>query len=185
VTPLFVSFHTGGRYEQHANELAETLSRFDLPYEINHLPCSGRWVANCSMKSRFILDKMEQWPDRSIVWVDADARVRQRPSMLLGMRATVDFACHYLDRVELLSGTLYFGGTVASVELARDWHKRCADDPNVWDQKHLGTAVNAMPELNVVYLPEGYTRIFDRQKPLAAGDVYIEHLQASRDASNR
>lgn len=185
MTPLFISFHTGGLYERHANELAETLHRFDLPYEIEQMPCTGKWCGNCAMKPTFILQKMEQWPDRPIVWVDADARIRQMPTMFMQMTASTDFAAHWLDRVELLSGTLYFGGTHGSIDLARDWQRRCVAEPGVWDQRHLSASVTSMPELNVVYLPEGYTRIFDRWKKMPADQIVIEHLQASRNAENR
>lgn len=185
MTPLFISFHTGGQYERHAAELSETLTTFNLPHEIEHMPCTGRWSSNCAMKAQFILSKMDAWPFRPLVWLDADARVRKYPEMLMSMSATTDFAAHWLDKVELLSGTLYFGGTVASVDLVQDWKKRCTAQPNVWDQRHLSESVNQMPELNVVYLPEGYTRIFDRHKRIDPNEIYVEHLQASRTAENR
>jgi len=180
ISPLFVSFHTGGNYERHAAELAETLTQFGLEYEIDRMPCTGVWCSNCAMKSTFIAQKMDEHPFRPLVWLDADARVRKHPEMLLNMGTTIDFAAHKLDGVELLSGTLYFGGTQSSVDLASAWRRRCVIEPNVWDQIHLSGAVDAMPQLNVVYLPESYTRIFDRSNLMERSEIVVEHLQASR-----
>jgi hypothetical protein len=96
------------------------------------------------------------------------------------MPPEVDFACHRLDMVELLSGTLYFSGSVQSIDVAHEWKARCIAQPRVWDQKHLDSVVTQAQNLNVVNLPEGYCRIFDRWKPIPKDEICIEHLQASR-----
>lgn len=180
MNPVYVAFHTGGDYERHAAELIETLDRLDLAHAVWQLPDAGSWVRCCAMKPTFIRQCMEQFPGQPIVYLDADARVRQRPELFYSMTPGTDFACHYLDGKELLSGTLYFGGTVASVELVEAWQARCRDMPDVWDQQHLQSVVHH-GTFNVAYLPETYCRIYDRQKRMPREAIVIEHLQESRN----
>lgn len=179
MTPHFVAFHTGGNYGRHVAEMQETAEKFGVVTSVWQLPNLGDWCANCSQKSVFVSFVMNLYPGQPIVYIDADARFRQVPTLLLNMPPECDFAAHWLDGNELLSGTLYLSGSVASVELAADWKRRCIAEPNVWDQQHLSAAVTARPTLNVINLPESYTRIFDRP---GRCDAVIEHMQASRQA---
>lgn len=174
MTPLFISFHTGGNYQRHAEGLADTLRQFGLPFEIEQLPNAGNWCHNCAMKSHFVRSKLND--KRPIVWIDADARIRNRPEALLKMPANIDFAAHWLDGRQLCSGTLYFGTGPAARKLVEDWHLRCKMQPDVWDQEHLADAITS--GVSVFRLDEGYVRIFDRTNPIET--VFIEHLQASR-----
>lgn len=176
--PLFVSFHTGGQYERHAAGLVETLERFGLPYEVERHHNAGEWVRNCAAKAEFVLHKIQSNPGRPIVWIDADARVRRYPELLMAIDA--DFAGHWLDERQLCSGTVYFGGTENAERLAAEWAKRCRAAPTQWDQQHLDDAIAATPGLSVIRLPEGYVRIFDRTNPMPPHEIFIEHLQASR-----
>lgn len=175
--PIFVSFHTGGRYARHAAELAETLATHGLQHDIEQLPDAGEWVHNCAMKPSFIARKMEQHHGTPIVWVDADARVRKFPQLLVSMPAIVDVGCHYLNGIELLSGTLYFGATECAADLVSEWNKLAKQTPHIWDQKLLDKAISRVP-IRMCCLPESYVRIFDSKNETT--EIVIEHLQASR-----
>lgn len=180
VNPIYVCYHTGGNYERHAAELVESLARLNLAYDVWQKPDTGKWAHNCAMKPQFIAEMQERYPGRPLVYLDADARVRRRPDLLHAMAPGVDLACHYLDKSELLSGTLYIGGTIGAVELVQAWHERCRNNPDVWDQRHLQDTV-AAGDWTIEYLPESYCRIFDRQKPMSPDQIVIEHLQESRN----
>lgn len=180
----FVCYHTGGNYERHAAELVESALLFGVSVDVWHRPDVGNWCGNCAQKADFVLSCLEYY-QQPIVYLDADARIRKRPDMILNMPPEVDVAFHRMDDVELLSGTLYFSGSVQSVELATDWKRRCVEQPNVWDQRHLDASVQSMPTLNVLNLPEEYCRIFDRWKAMPKESIVFEHLQASRTAENR
>lgn len=176
--PLYIAFHTGGDYERHAQELIETLDRFGLRHTVWQLPDAGSWTRCCALKSLFVKQSMELYPGSPLVYLDADARVRRKPQLFDRIAPDVDFGCHYLDGHELLSGTLYFGGTIGAAEIVNQWHRRCTINPDIWDQQHLQAVVQE-GRFNVLNLPEEYCRIFDRPTP--ANDVVIEHLQESRN----
>jgi hypothetical protein len=175
---IFVCYHTGGNYERHAAELVESALPFGVAVDLWQRPCSGSWVENCAQKADFVLCCLEHYR-QPIVYLDADARVRKSPQMLLNMPPEVDIAFHRLDKVELISATMYFSGSDDCYDVVRDWKKRCVDQPHVWDQKHLDASVQAI-QPNVCELPETYCRIFDRWKRMAREDIVIEQMQASR-----
>lgn len=175
----FITYATVGTpYEDEAAEMAASLSQFGITAEIVGAPNLGDWCHNCAQKATVVRDAMLRYPSDAIVFTDADARFRQRPELF----ATIDcdFAAHYRNGEELLSGTLYFAPTLAAWNLVYDWQRRCAANPGRWDQVHLQDAVQSARELVVFRLPASYTAIFDDPKMCAPEDRVIEHTQASR-----
>src|SRR6185295_9499601 len=75
---------------------------------------------------------------RPILWVDADAIVRDRPSLLAGNPS--DFAIHKAWGWQFASGTIFFGQTALAERLLEVWVERCRREPRIWDQVHLGLA---------------------------------------------
>jgi hypothetical protein len=181
VTPIYVAYYTANTpYADEASELVKTLDAFGLEHDVVAVPALGTWAENCSQKPRVIRDAMLRHEGRPIVYLDSDARVRQRPEMFDRMPRDVDLAVHYLDGNELLSGTLYFGATAGGWKLVSEWTKVCREQPSAWDQLSLQNIVDAREcEFKIHYLPEGYTYIFDRNT-LAPDQQVIVHGQASR-----
>lgn len=176
--PLYCIFYTRGTdYEQEAAQCVESLDQFRLEYDVAEVTACGSWVGNCALKAAVIAEVMRRYPDRPIVYLDADARVRRRPTLFETMPPDVDFAAHWRHGAELLSGTLYFGATARAAELVARWQQACESDPNRWDQKHLQDIVESSPDLRVLRLPAEYCRVFDDPK---MGEPVIEQLQASR-----
>ena len=175
MTPLYISLFTTA-YSEHAQGLLASLDAFDLPSDVRYEPSGGSWIANVNRKAGFILEQMRRHPGRPLVWLDADARVRQYPELF--EQLSCDFAAHWRYGVELLSGTLYFAPTTAARLLCEEWHRQCTLHPDRWDQITLDHVVTAGIEgLRVEKLPASYTCIFDDPK---MGPPVVEHLQASR-----
>jgi hypothetical protein len=175
VTPLYCSFFTPA-YAEHAAGLVASLDAFGLPHDVRAVEGGGSWVANVNRKAGFLLERMRRHPGRPLVWLDADARVRQRPDLFDSL--TCDFAAHWRHGVELLSGTMYWGPTTIARLMCESWQRRCARYPDRWDQVTLDEVVKEWEgDLKVHPLPASYTRVFDDAK---MGDPVIEHLQASR-----
>src|SRR5687768_4455304 len=101
--PTFVSFYTPA-YAAEAAGLVETLAAFDLPHDVRAAPDLGSWTANCNHKPAFLEEMRSEHPGRALVWVDSDARIRQTPDLFDTLDC--DFACHWRNGVELLSGTM-------------------------------------------------------------------------------
>jgi hypothetical protein len=173
--PLYVAYYTPA-YAGEADELVDTLKAHDLPYEVRLMQDRGQWVLNCGQKPWFIAEMRRAYPNRPLVYLDADARVRQRPS-LFDVLGDIDLAVHY-RRAELLSGTIYIGATDTATDLIERWAKECRAHPGSWDQRVLQKLVDEDDDLDVYNLPASYTRIFDATD--MGEPIVIEHMQASR-----
>jgi len=134
---------------------------------------------------------MNDYPDQDIVFIDADAIVRQEPVLFdeLSERREHDVAVHYhpVNRAnkELLSGTLWLANTARVAKLIDVWHKTAIDNVHVRHQRCLDMAIREMnaagKDIRVFTLPREYTLIYDyyrRERPRP--EPVVEHFQASR-----
>ncbi|HEY1190585.1 MAG TPA: hypothetical protein VGE74_23330 [Gemmata sp.] len=175
VRPVFASFFTP-IYAREAAGLVATLDRFGLPRDVRQIESHGSWVRNCARKAEYVREARVRHPGQPVVWLDADARVRREP--VLFNRLDCDFAAHWREGHELLSGTCYFAPTPAADRLVDEWCRLCTVNPDVWDQLSLQAAVNATEGLRTSDLPPNYTQIFDTMAH--EGEPIVEHMQASR-----
>lgn len=180
--PIYVAFYTiDTPYEEEVKKLENSLKKFHLPYDIQGVPNLGSWQKNTQYKAVFLQEILNKYPDRAVVYLDADAVVQQYPQLFDELDC--DFAVHHYDNKklptpELLSGTLYFGPTEKAKMLVKLWIETNKKFPEIWDQKNLDTTVQQMPTLKLVELPPSYCLIFDLMKD--QGPAVIEHFQASR-----
>ncbi len=183
VFPTVVNFYTiDTPYAEKAKRLKASCDKLGVPCVIEGIANQGSWELNCAFKSRFVL---RQWRELGtpVLWLDADAIVHRPPTLLAGNDA--DFAIHKVDRWEFASGTAYFNQTPNALRLLERWVEKCVQSPNVWDQHCLDSAweeISCEFPLKTFWLPESYTRIFDR--PVNPGEdsaAVIEHFQASRE----
>jgi hypothetical protein len=184
--PLFVSFYTSGLYAGKAAHLCLSLHRLGLEYRIDELEDRGSWDANTKRKAEFILAMLEAHPGRNLVWVDADAVIRQYPARFDNLKA--DIAGHYRSGKELLSGTIFFRNVPRVHALVKLWIKENAKVPREWEQRTLQRVLTkpgrfGRPRVKVEQLPATYCQIFDLMAD--AGEPVIEHFQASREAKGK
>lgn len=173
--PLFVSFFTP-IYAEEAHGLLRTLILHGLDHDIREIESQSSWERNCSRKASFLAEMRTAHPGRPLVWVDADARVRRYPALLDSL--TCDFAAHWRNGHELLSGTMYWGATAKADELLAAWSRASEAMPDIMDQRTLQNIVDGW-DGRVVRLPPEYTAIFDGDMAPEAAWV-ISHHQASR-----
>jgi hypothetical protein len=191
---MVIAYHTDDRYAAEAENLRASLIRHGLKHRIDRVGDRGSWAANTSAKPTFVR-RMLYAHAGPVLYLDADAVVQRPPVQLQALRpADFDLAVHYRrreggplkTRVELLSGTIWFGNTPACRELVERWEKACRAAPDVWDQKHLQNIVADMPGLRVMNLPPEYCCIFDSMREQHPGiEPVIEHFQASRRFKER
>lgn len=179
--PVVVSFFTvGTAYEAEAQGLRAGCEALGLGCDIRGVASRGSWEANCAMKAAFVRDRWREHPE-GVVWIDADARLARRPDLL---RASgFDFAVHRCDGWQFASGTACFWPTPRAGALLDAWVDACAADPRRWDQVSLDLAWERTLAggLRTLWLPQAYTKIFDRAAEDPSGsDPVITHHQASR-----
>ena len=183
--PVFVSYYTHD-YAPYAGHLIGDLVGLEIDHRVVPLKPWGDWYDHTRHKPRFLLQMMAEYRDRPIVWVDADARIRERPDLLWELDC--DVAAHILrkapEQEELLSGTVYLGPTDAAWEVVFRWANICETDgnPYLWDQRALKQAMGESGRKGLFReLPPDLCYIFDRTHlwyPNAR--PVIEHFQRSR-----
>lgn len=181
--PLYATYCTDDAlYRGHAAALGASAAALGIDVKARLIERS-KWARATSYKARFVREMLDLFLDCPIVWLDADARVRQYPALFDAMPGDADVAFHRKDGRELLSGTLWFGQTGGARRLADEWVRECEAHPGVWDQRCLDAALARLPETRVFPLPAPYCLIFDSMAH--QGPPVIEHLQASREARKR
>ncbi len=179
--PVIVAYYTKGTgYEAQVKQLKTTLKRFNLENDVVGISDRGSWHKNTYYKPQFIKRMMNKYPDRSIVYVDADAKIRMNPVLFNNFK--YDFACYFhAQRKELLSGTLYFGNTKKARDLVDEWIKENKLHPKTnMPQKNLRAVFDREKDkIKWKALPVEYCMIFDSRSRYQASPI-IEHFQLSR-----
>ena len=191
-----ISFYTP-EYKQEVAELLSTCEKFNLDAKAYPKKSKGSWVHNCTMKAEVILEALDEFKT-GVVWVDADARFRNFPSVFQELES-YDFGCYWIPNVwnkphnkhlkpwnrgnEALNGsTLYFNNTQKSIDLIRDWKIESEANPTVWEQQSLQKVWVKHDEsaLKTFNFNQGYAKVFDA--PWFEGEypLIIEQTQASR-----
>jgi hypothetical protein len=190
----FIGYYTTGTpYEAEAEGLKASLNALSLDHDIRPYPNRGSWQKNTQMKSEVVRDFLDAYPNERLVYLDVDAEVKSRPVLLFDLHCDIAAAKH--GGHELLSGTVYFGGTPACREVVERWIAFCQKYPerlpggllphfpredHAWDQRMLDLAVRNTA-CKFVELPMAYTYIQNLSEKMYP-DVtpIILHTAASR-----
>jgi hypothetical protein len=205
---LFVTYCTP-EYENEALQCKQSAKCFGLDLEIYRIPSTGSWVGNCARKSEIVQKALSEHK-RSVVWIDADARVRQMPQLLLDLpqHDYVHFGAYFIpdvwnqsrnkqmkpwtrdDNHALASGTLYFKYSDMTINLVNEWNKECVNNPHIWDQQSLQKVWDRCKyDEATAFLPQSYCKVFDAPwfrdercnfLNYKTNEPVIEHMQASR-----
>ena len=173
-----VYFTTGTKYQLEADECIKTLKQFGLKFKCYEVPNFGTWQKNTQHKAKVVRYALNDNKE-NIVYLDADARIRQYPKLFDTLDA--DMGCHFRRGRELLSGTVFFKNCPACHMVVNDWIEENKQHPDLWDQKTLHAVVlryQAEGKLKVENTPPAYTQIHDSMAHYGA--PVIEHMQASR-----
>ncbi len=178
--PIITSYYTKGTgYETQVEHLRASLRRFNLDNDVVGIPDQGTWRKNVYYKAGFLKQMMAKYQGRPIVFVDADAILRMNPVLFNDYNC--DFACHFFNGKELLSGTLYLGNTKGARLVVNAWIRKNKENPTVhMPQRNLAAVYEEQKgKIKSKILPVEYCMIFDSS---ARHDVkpIIEHFQLSR-----
>lgn len=175
-------------YETEKNRLLRSAQRLGLAVDAEPIESTGSWVRNASMKPS-VLVAMRRKHAGPMLYVDVDAVFHRDPWPALAAM-DCDIAAYYEPQGHLLSGTLFINHTPAATALLQAWAQACAENPDEWDQLVLerlldSDAARAEPRYRLVRLPVAYCWIFDKTDNAPCDEIYVEHLQASREATQR
>lgn len=171
-------------YIEASTRLMKSLTKFNLESEVRQIETLGSWQRNTHYKPHFILEMLDKYRPKPVVYTDIDSEFMSYPHLF--DKLNCDIAAYLLDhrnfrrrttKPELLSGTLYFGNTEKAREIIHRWIEICKALPTVWDQATLQQTVE---ELGYEPLPPQYCCINGYMDSVP--DPVILHYQASREA---
>ena len=179
-------------YEEEKEKLVESCKKFGLNYYIKGVKNLGDWQKNTRYKATFVKECLEKFPDKRLLYVDADAIFNHFPNLFIDYNC--DIAIRWQDfswrKNEALSGTIYFENNEKIKKLCDKWiayndaEYKGNKPPKTMEQWNLGKVITEMRQSDKLVdknLPETYCFIFDlmlRMYPNAK--PVIEHFQASR-----
>ena len=169
-------------YRSHALNLKESLDKFNLNYYFKEVEDAGYWEANTRIKPHFILECLKKFPNKNILYLDADALVKKPLDYFNTITSDVAF---YKTKGmpgmshDYLASTMFFSNTANTMALVEQWITEQVDGKQTQvDQDSLDVAMEKLGHtLTVEALNPGYIKIFDKDYD---GDIYIEQYQASR-----
>ena len=170
-------------YEVETRELKKTLKKFDLPYHITGIPTKSSWRENCRAMNYIILEAFDKYPDKDIVWLDADARVRKPLTLFDDYRYDIGM---YLPvwppgsgQKECRTGTIYF----RNIAPVRDFFQKYVDDlaamkSDFEPEKLFGELVKTSGLNYDLYFPGEYCMVFcDNLKNVDRSMFSIEGIE--------
>ncbi len=166
-------------YTREAEALRASLDATGTPGFFKRYASRGFWEANTRIKPEFLLECLTRFPDRNIVYLDADSVVRSPlvlfddfPADLGVFKASPDSGMSH----PYLTGTLFLRNVPAVRTFVQSWIDAQENMLLGVDQDSFTAAMARTPTLRVAALPSSYVKIFDR------GDEtpVVEHFQASR-----
>ena len=169
-------------YRSHALNLKQSLDEFNLNYYFKEVEDAGYWEANTRIKPHFILECLKKFPNKNILYLDADALVKKPLGYFNNITADVAFyETKGLPGMshDYLASTMFFSNTANTMVLVEQWITEQVDGKQTQvDQDSLDVAMEKLGDtLTVEALNPGYIKIFDKDYD---GDIYIEQYQASR-----
>ena len=178
---LVCCFYTDS-YRDHALSLKQSLDNFNLNYYFKEVEDAGYWEANTRIKPHFILECLQQFPEKDVLYLDADALVKKPLDHFNHITADVAF---YKTKGmpgmshDYLASTMFFKNTPNTIKLVQQWIAEQVNGKRTQvDQDSLDMAMEKLGNtLTVEPLNPGYIKIFDKDYN---GEVYIEQYQASR-----
>ena len=169
-------------YRSHALNLKQSLDEFNLNYYFKEVEDAGYWEANTRIKPHFILECLKKFPNKNVLYLDADAIVKKPLDYF--NRITADVAFYKTKGIpgmshDYLASTMFFSNTDNTIALVEQWIAEQVDGKQTQvDQDSLDAAMDKLGNtLTVEALNPGYIKIFDKDYD---GEVYIEQYQASR-----
>jgi len=190
---LITFYTTGTGYETEVRRLLDSAAKVGLECHAYAYEPTGTWRGNLNYKSVCILRAMSDYPDKDIVFVDADAIIHRRPELFdkLSEMRRHEVGAHfhpYMQSVgggSLLSGTLWLANTERGRQVVEMWHEIAIAHPDIRHQHALNVAIHEMRAkgiaVGVYRLPREYTLIYDYYKGHnRPKNPVIEHFQASR-----
>lgn len=179
---VVVSFYTKENgYDKLAERLIDSLREFNIECHVDAIDDLGSWIRNAQYTHEFLRRMLDRYPEKSIVWTDADSVLRQYPELFNILDC--DLAAYRHEwrsgRIELLCGTMYFANNDSMKGFLDDCIKMDKQFPDRRGAVNLAETLKMwIDKIRFQDLPAQYCKIFDLMRNVP--DPVFEHFQASR-----
>ncbi|MCH9809032.1 MAG: glycosyltransferase family 77 protein [Alphaproteobacteria bacterium] len=169
-------------YTCQVKRLKESLEILGINHHLKLLPRRTTWEATTRLKAGFVADCLDKFSDFDVLYLDADAVVREPPDFFESVAGDVGVLFTPTFRkgrpcLTIAAGTLYVRNTPGGRRFAEAWR---AQEANVGvlglDEDMIYAAFEDFAGVSFTALPRSYSKIFDAEGPKPV----IEHFQASR-----
>lgn len=185
-----VAFWTNESYFREIVRLHDSMERFGLHYQTEHVPGKKGWLEAVMAKPRFILHMLETLQDSDVFYTDADSSFKKAPDwrILAGLDvAWAHFKGSPVMPAEHLTGSMFFRNTSAVRDFVEDWaeetergiYAKCFTP----EQDSLAVAwarIHGKGEIRFGELPPEYCWFDTCREVYGPLEPVIEHRQASR-----
>jgi len=198
--PIFISYYTKDTiYQDTINKyLIPSLKKLELEYHIYDIESKGDWRSNAIQKPLILKQALERFPDRDIIWQDADSEILREPDLLFNIPEEYDIALHYLHwkahygrpsdegNFEMLDGTVFWRNNEKNKIFIKELIE-LSTEKGIDHQKIMAEMLNYEGSLMKVFpLPRTYSYLNtkpDGSKPaIEIENPVIVHHQMSRQA---
>lgn len=169
-------------YASQIAALKASVEKLGLNHYFKCYASRGGWEANTRIKAEFVAHALERLPRHDIVYLDADAVVRQPLAVFDAPTADVIMLFDHrrlrqLNVLRIAAGTLLVRNSEGGRAFAGRWAAQAAKaGPMDLDEDLIYRMFPTLSGVTFQVLPRPYSKIFD-----APGiDPVVEHFQASR-----
>jgi len=178
-------------YEHEAETLKLSLETCGFEYDIRGVPNLGSWQKNTQYKAHVIKERLQESPGKRLLYLDVDAIMVHPPELLDTIDCDIA-AVHFCRSTELLSGTIFFGGTPVCLSVVNRWialneqfPDKLPDKRPAWDQRTLQMAINDIKKCRFEELPQEYTWITElTQRTMPGLSPVIMHTRGAKRFKN-
>ena len=183
-----VSFYTKDTvYEEIAKDLIQSAHHLDIVLKVYEYESRGSWNLNTHIKPECILRAMNEYPDKDIIFVDADAYFLQYPYLFNGYKYDMGVLWMYHKRsgnIVASNGTIFVKNTPEVKAVIQAWCEHVKANPSLAEQTEfeyfyknndLKVASTLPPEYCMVCIPDEFGNWQPIDKNTNYCDVVIRH----------
>ncbi len=169
-------------YRDDVERLEISLKAFGHEYHLQEFERLPTWEQNTGIKPKFLLECLERFEGKDVLYLDADAFIRRRMDGFDEFEG--DIGIHFNEKGgshSIRTGTIYLRNNPRTHQFMRDWIEAQTQNLKYNDQDSFEVAYKKrQQDVQFFNLPVAYVKIYDRDNVKA----YVEHFQASRRSDN-
>ena len=168
-------------YRDDVERLEISLKAFGHEYHLQEFERLPTWEQNTGIKPKFLLECLERFDGKDVLYLDADAFIRRKMDGFDDFEG--DIGIHFNEKGgshTIRTGTIYLRNNQNTRQFMQDWIEAQTTNLKFNDQDSFEVAYKQKKAVTFFNLPVEYVKIYDRDDVKA----YVEHFQASRRSDN-